>query len=63
MKKVIIVWVVLFDVVIIGGSVEVVVVDVVKGSDKFDFVLVELIEFEWFELIVVEVVILGGCGM
>lgn len=55
--------VVLFDVVVMGVSVEVIVIDVVKSSEKFDFVLVELIELECFEFIVVEVVIFGGCGM
>lgn len=62
-KKVIIVCVVLFDVVGISGSVEIVVIDVVKGSEKFDFVFVELMELECFEFMVVEVVIFGGCGM
>lgn len=53
-----------FDVVVVeGGFVVVEVVSVVKDVGLFFFVGEELVKSDCFELIVVKVVILGGCGM
>ena len=46
-----------------GGSAEVAAIDVVKGSEKSDFVSAELTESERPELTAAEVVISGGRGM
>jgi Electron transfer flavoprotein, alpha subunit len=62
-KKVITVRAASFDAATTGGSAEVAAVDVVKGSDKSDFVSAELTESERPELTAAEVVISGGRGM
>ncbi|AXT40119.1 electron transfer flavoprotein subunit alpha/FixB family protein [Alteromonas sp. BL110] len=62
-KKVITVRAASFDAAATGGSAEVVTVDVVKGSEKSDFVSAELTESERPELTAAEVVISGGRGM
>tara|TARA_Y100000296_G_scaffold29712_1_gene34681 strand:- start:6953 stop:7879 length:927 start_codon:yes stop_codon:yes gene_type:complete len=62
-KKVITVRAASFDAASTGGSAEVASVDVVKGSDKSDFVSAELTESERPELTAAEVVISGGRGM
>nr|WP_283627395.1 FAD-binding protein [Alteromonas macleodii] len=62
-KKVITVRAASFDAASTGGSAEVAAVDVVKGSDKSDFVSAELTESERPELTAAEVVISGGRGM
>ncbi len=62
-KKVITVRAASFDAATTGGSVEVTAVDVVKGSEKSDFVSAELTESERPELTAAEVVISGGRGM
>jgi electron transfer flavoprotein alpha subunit len=62
-KKVITVRAASFDAATLGGSAEVAAVDVVKGSDKSDFVSAELTESERPELTAAEVVISGGRGM
>ncbi len=62
-KKVITVRAASFDAASTGGSAEVASIDVVKGSDKSDFVSAELTESERPELTAAEVVISGGRGM
>ena len=62
-KKVITVRAASFDVATTGGSAEVTSLDVVKGSEKSDFVSAELTESERPELTAAEVVISGGRGM
>ncbi len=62
-KKVITVRAASFDAASAGGSAEVTAVDVVKGSEKSDFVSAELTESERPELTAAEVVISGGRGM
>ncbi|MFT7342828.1 MAG: electron transfer flavoprotein alpha subunit [Alteromonas macleodii] len=62
-KKVITVRAASFDAATTGCSAEVAAVDVVKGSDKSDFVSAELTESERPELTAAEVVISGGRGM
>lgn len=62
-KKVITVRAASFDAAATGGSAEVVAIDVVKGSEKSDFVSAELTESERPELTAAEVVISGGRGM
>lgn len=62
-KKVITVRAASFDAAETGGSAEVAAIDVVKGSEKSDFVSAELTESERPELTAAEVVISGGRGM
>ena len=62
-KKVITVRAASFDAATTGGSAEVIAIDVVKGSEKSDFVSAELTESERPELTAAEVVISGGRGM
>jgi electron transfer flavoprotein alpha subunit len=62
-KKVITVRAASFDAAPTGGSAEVAAIDVVKGSEKSDFVSAELTESERPELTAAEVVISGGRGM
>ncbi|CAI4165135.1 Electron transfer flavoprotein subunit alpha [Alteromonas macleodii] len=62
-KKVITVRAASFDVATTDGSAEVTSLDVVKGSEKSDFVSAELTESERPELTAAEVVISGGRGM
>ena len=62
-KKVITVRAASFDAATTGGSAEVASLDVVKGSEKSDFVSAELTESERPELTAAEVVISGGRGM
>ena len=62
-KKVITVRAASFDAAATGGSAEVAAIDVVKGSEKSDFVSAELTESERPELTAAEVVISGGRGM
>ncbi|MCZ8530411.1 electron transfer flavoprotein subunit alpha/FixB family protein [Alteromonas sp. PRIM-21] len=62
-KKVITVRAASFDAASAGGSAEVTAVDVVKSSEKSDFVSAELTESERPELTAAEVVISGGRGM
>ena len=62
-KKVITVRAASFDAAATGGSAEVASLDVVKGSEKSDFVSAELTESERPELTAAEVVISGGRGM
>jgi len=62
-KKVITVRAASFDAAATGGSAEVTAIDVVKSSEKSDFVSAELTESERPELTAAEVVISGGRGM
>ncbi|WP_334020197.1 electron transfer flavoprotein subunit alpha/FixB family protein [Alteromonas sp. S015] len=62
-KKVITVRAASFDAASTGDSAEVTSLDVVKGSEKSDFVSAELTESERPELTAAEVVISGGRGM
>ena len=62
-KKVITVRAASFDADATGGSAEVTAIDVVKSSEKSDFVSAELTESERPELTAAEVVISGGRGM
>lgn len=62
-KKVITVRAASFDTAATGGSAEVTAIDVVKSSEKSDFVSAELTESERPELTAAEVVISGGRGM
>ena len=62
-KKVITVRAASFDAAPTGSSAEVAAIDVVKGSEKSDFVSAELTESERPELTAAEVVISGGRGM
>ena len=62
-KKVITVRAASFDAAGTSGSAEIAAIDVVKGSEKSDFVSAELTESERPELTAAEVVISGGRGM
>jgi electron transfer flavoprotein alpha subunit len=62
-KKVITVRAASFDAAATGASAEVTAIDVVKSSEKSDFVSAELTESERPELTAAEVVISGGRGM
>ena len=62
-KKVITVRAASFDAAATSGGAEVTAIDVVKGSEKSDFVSAELTESERPELTAAEVVISGGRGM
>ncbi|MDY6884671.1 MAG: electron transfer flavoprotein subunit alpha/FixB family protein, partial [Pseudomonadota bacterium] len=62
-KKVITVRAASFDAAATGGSAEVTAIDLVKSSEKSDFVSAELTESERPELTAAEVVISGGRGM
>jgi electron transfer flavoprotein alpha subunit len=62
-KKVITVRAASFDAAGTSGSAEIAAIDVVKGSEKSDFVSAELTESERPELTAADVVISGGRGM
>lgn len=63
MIKVLIVWILIFDVVVIGGLVVVEIIGVVVDFVLLLWVEDKVEESDCLELILVKVVVFGGCGV